>query len=76
MTTPIDPNFHNIYKDHIVEGSYSPQSPHKPFDINATQKSDRTKKDFKKQKKRDKNGKEIDDEEEDDKKPLPRPMGL
>lgn len=74
MTGPVDPNYRNIYDNRPIEG-LNPQAPQKPFNINPTQKSDKTKKDFKKQKKRDKNGKEMDDEE-DDNRPLPRPMGL
>lgn len=75
MTGPIDPNFRNIFQERLEDkGPLTP--PQKPFDIKATEKSNRPKKDLKKEKKRDKNGKEIDDDEDDDNKPLPRPMGL
>ncbi|MBN9378994.1 MAG: hypothetical protein BGO14_02720 [Chlamydiales bacterium 38-26] len=78
MAGPIDNNFKHLYQDPNIHVSDNPQAaPPKPFNINATQKGEKTKKDFKqdKEKKKDKNGKEIDDEEEEN-KPLPRPMGL
>ena len=75
MAGPIDPNYRNIYDERPIEG-INREAPEKPFNIHPTQKSDRTKKDLNKQKKRDKDGKEIDEEEDDENKPLPRPMGL
>lgn len=76
MGSPIDSSFKRLYEDPNIHVSNNPSAaPQKPFDINAAQKSDRAKKDLKKEKKKDKNGKDIDDEDEEP-KPLPRPMGL
>lgn len=71
---PIDKNFQ--YQDPNIRVSNNPlAAPQKPFDINAPEGTHKAKKDLKKEKKKDKNGKEIEDDDEEN-KPLPRPMGL
>lgn len=84
MSSPIDNNpFKHIYEDPNVQVSNNPlAAPQKPFNINAAQGAEKTKKDLQKnkKKKKDKSGNDIeddaDDESEED-KPLPRnPWGL
>jgi adenine specific DNA methylase Mod len=80
MGTPVDnKNFYDNYKFVYQDGRINPVAgPQKPFDVSATEEAYKTKKDLKKDnrkgKKKDKDGKEIADEEEE--KPRPRPMGL
>lgn len=75
MVNPLDHNFRQVQQDTGKVNNNPLAAPQKQFDINATEKAYKAKNDQKdKQKKRDKNGKEIEEDEE--KKPLPRPMGL
>ncbi len=79
MGTPVDnknfiDNYRYVYQDPNVRVINNPlAAPQKAFDINAPEGTSKTKKDIKKEKKKDKDGKDIDDDEE---KPLARPMGL
>lgn len=79
MVNPLDNSYKYIYQDPNVRVSHNPlAAPQKPFNINAAEKPSKASKDLKREnnkKKKDKNGKDIEDDEEED-KPLPRPMGL
>lgn len=76
MGAPINNSFRNLYEDGNLIVSNNPfASTPKPFDINATERAEKAKKDFKKNREGKKDKNEKDSEEEKD-KPLPRPMGL
>lgn len=83
MGNPIDnknfiDNYRYVYQNPNIRVSHNPHAaPQTPFDINAAEGANKAKKDVKKDKenkKKDKNGKDIEEDDED--KPLPRPMGL
>jgi len=73
---PIDNSYKRIYENPDVRIVDKPRAHQAPFNINAPENAKNIKKDLKKdkEKKKDKNGNLIEDEDED--KPLPRPMGL